>query len=154
MAYSNRKRFSSNRPFRNLHIKLYPDWNKLYYKRFIIPSSFQLSNNTVNNLPAQAVSEVVITCPNEALTLNVVGYNKAAIAGARIDLVEITNGLFYTTTTDSSGSATSEVTFGMYRLQIYKDNILINETNIEAFSAQPTTNNLHTLRHSSISISC
>ncbi|MGD0995874.1 MAG: carboxypeptidase-like regulatory domain-containing protein [Candidatus Bathyarchaeia archaeon] len=95
---------------------------------------FNSGNNTVNNLPAQALSEVVIICPNEALTINVVGYNKAAIPGASINLVELTSGLFYTATTDSSGSATSQVTFGMYRLQIYKDSILINETNIDAFN--------------------
>jgi hypothetical protein len=77
----------------------------------------------------------VITCPNEALTINVVGYNKAAIPSAGIELDELTNGLFYTATTNSSGSVTSQVTFGMYRLQIYKDNILINETNIQAFGA-------------------
>ncbi len=97
--------------------------------------NFNSGNNTVNNLPAQAVSEVVIICPNEALTLNVVGYNRAAISGARIDLVELTSGLFYTNTTDSSGSATSEVTFGTYQLQVYEDNILINETKVEAFGA-------------------
>lgn len=96
---------------------------------------FNSGNNTINNLPAQALTEVVIICPNEALTINVVGYNKAAIPSASINLVELTNGLFYTATTDSSGSATSQVTFGMYRLQIYKDNILINETNIEVFGA-------------------
>ena len=96
---------------------------------------FNSGNNTVNNLPAQALSEVVIICPNEALTINVVGYNRAAIPGASINLVELTNGLFYTATTDSSGSVTSQVTFGMYRLQIYKDNILINQTDIEAFAA-------------------
>jgi hypothetical protein len=95
---------------------------------------FNSGNNTVNDLPAQALSEVVITCPNEALTINVVGYNQAAIPGARIELVELTSGLFYTASTDSSGSVTSQVTFGMYRTRIYKDNILINETNIEAFS--------------------
>jgi hypothetical protein len=95
---------------------------------------FNSANNTVNNLPAQAVSEVVITCPTEALTINVVGYDQAAIPDARIELVELTSGLFYTASTDSSGSATSQVTFGMYRARIYKDNILINETNIEAFS--------------------
>ena len=76
----------------------------------------------------------MIICPNEALTINVVGYNRAAISGASINLVELTNGLFYTATTDSSGSITSQVTFGMYRLQIYKDNILINETTIDVFS--------------------
>ena len=95
---------------------------------------FNSANNTVNNLPAQAVSEVVIICPTEALTINVVGYDQAAIPGARIELVELTSGLFYTASTDSSGSVTSQVTFGMYRVRIYKDNILINETNIEAFS--------------------
>ena len=38
---------------------------------------FNSGNNTVNNLPAQAISEVVIICPNEALTINVVGYNQS-----------------------------------------------------------------------------
>jgi hypothetical protein len=96
---------------------------------------FNSGNSTTNNVSAQALSEVVITCPNEGLTLNVVGYNKAAIPDASIKLVELTNGLFYTATTDSSGSVTSQVTFGMYRLQIYKDSILINETTVEAFGA-------------------
>ena len=96
---------------------------------------FNSGNNTVDSLPAQALSEVVITCPNEALTINVVGYNKAAIPDASINLVELTNGLFYTATTNSSGSVTNQVTFGTYRLQIYKDSILINQTDIEAFAA-------------------
>jgi hypothetical protein len=95
---------------------------------------FNSGNNTANNVPAQAVSEIVITCPNEPLSINVVDYNQAAIPDARIELVELTSGLFYTASTDSSGSVTSQVTFGMYRTRIYKDNILINETNIEAFS--------------------
>jgi len=95
---------------------------------------FNFGNNTVDNLPATALSHVVIICPNETLTFNIVGYNKAAIPDASINLVELTNGLFYTGTTDSSGSVTSPVTFGMYRLQIYKNDILINETNIDAFS--------------------
>ena len=95
---------------------------------------FNSGNNTVNNLPAQAIAEVVIICPNETLTINVVGYNKTAIPDASLNLVELTSGLFYTNTTDSSGSTTSQVTFGMYRLQIYKNSILINETNIDAFN--------------------
>ncbi len=96
---------------------------------------FNSGNDTTPNLPAQALSDFVITCPNETLTFNIVGYNEAAIPGASISLVELTNGLFYTATTGSSGSVTSQVTFGKYRLQIYKDNILINETTIEAFGA-------------------
>jgi len=95
---------------------------------------FNSGNETVSSLPAQAVSRVVIICPTEQLTINVVGYNNAPIPGASIALVELTNGLFYTSTTDSSGSAIAPVTFGMYKLQIYQNNILLNQTNVEAFS--------------------
>jgi hypothetical protein len=76
----------------------------------------------------------VITCPNETLTLNVVAYNQTALPGATVDLVELTNGLFYTAATNSNGSVSSQVTFGVYKLQIYKNDILINETTIDAFS--------------------
>jgi hypothetical protein len=96
---------------------------------------FNSGNETVSSLPAQAVSQVVIICPTEQLTINVVGYTYAPISGASLELVELTNGLFYTATTDSSGSATAPVTFGMYKLQIYQNNILLNTTTVDAFSA-------------------
>jgi hypothetical protein len=96
---------------------------------------FNVNNNTFNSVPAQAQAQVVIICPNEALTIDVVGYSKAPISGARIELVELTNNLFYTATTSDSGTASSLVTFGTYRVRVYKNNILINETNVEAFSA-------------------
>jgi hypothetical protein len=96
---------------------------------------FNAGNNTVSNLPAQATTQVFIIAPTETLMLNVVGYNQEAISGARIELVELSNGLFYSATTDGNGAATTQATFGMYRARIYKDNILINETNIEVFSA-------------------
>ena len=95
---------------------------------------FNSGNETVSSLPAQADSQVVIICPTEQLTINVVGYNSAPISGASIELVELTNGLFYTSTTDSSGSAIAPVTFGMYKLQIYQNNILLNKTIVDAFS--------------------
>jgi hypothetical protein len=96
---------------------------------------FNKGNNTFSSLPALATSEVMITCPNENITINVVGYNQEAIPSARIELVELSNGLFYSATTNNRGAVTTEVTFGMYRARVYKDNILVNETNIEAFSA-------------------
>jgi len=96
---------------------------------------FNTGNDTINSLPAQAIYQFVITCPSEPLTINVVGYNNAAISGASISLVELTNGLFYTTTTDSSGSAVASVTFGTYKLQVYQNGILLNETTVKAFSA-------------------
>jgi hypothetical protein len=95
---------------------------------------FNSGNETVSSLPAQAFSHVVIICPTEQLTIKIVGYNSAPIPGASIELVELTNGLFYTSTTDSSGSATAPVTFGMYKLQIYQNNILLNKTTVQAFS--------------------
>jgi hypothetical protein len=94
---------------------------------------FNLNNKTVDNVPVQPLSRILVTCPNEALTINVVGYNQAAIPQARVELVEVSNSLFYTATTNPDGSAISQVTFGTYRLRIYKDNILINETNIAVF---------------------
>lgn len=95
---------------------------------------FNSGNNTVSNLPTQATAQVFIICPSETITLSVVGYNQEAIPSARIELVELSNGLFYSATTDSTGSAAIQATFGMYRARVYKDNTLINETNVQVFS--------------------
>lgn len=95
---------------------------------------FNSGNNTVSNLPTQATAQVFIICPSETVTLSVVGYNQEAISSARIELVELSNGLFYSATTDSTGSAATQATFGMYRARAYKDNTLINETNVQVFS--------------------
>ncbi len=95
---------------------------------------FNADNNTVSNLPTQATAQVFIICPSEKMTLNVVGYNQEAIPNARIELVELSNGLFYSATTDSNGSASTQATFGMYRARVYKENTLINETNVQVFS--------------------
>jgi hypothetical protein len=88
----------------------------------------------LNNAPVQSFSQVLITCPNEALTITVIGNNHAPIADARIELVEISNNLFYTATTDINGSAANAVTFGTYRARIYKNNVLINDTTVDVFS--------------------
>lgn len=96
---------------------------------------FNAANNTVNSLPTQAIVQVFIVAPSETVTLNVVGFNQQAIAGARIELVELSNGLFYSATADSNGGATIQATFGTYRARVYKDNALINETNVQVFSS-------------------
>lgn len=96
---------------------------------------FNGGNNTVTNLPIQPTSQVFVVAPDESITFNVLGYNQLGIPNARIELVELSNGLFYTATTSSNGVATSQLTFGMYRARIFKDNILVNETSIQAFSA-------------------
>ena len=95
---------------------------------------FNAGNNTVSNLAAQATVQVFIICPSKTISLNVVGYNLEAIPNARIELVELSNGLFYSATTDSNGAASTQATFGIYRARVYKDNALINETNVQAFS--------------------
>jgi hypothetical protein len=95
---------------------------------------FNIGNNTVSSLPVQAISKVLILCPSRTLSLTVLDYNMAAIPTARIEMFEVTSGLFYGNVTDSSGTITMEVTFGKYRLRVYTDNILLNETIIEVFS--------------------
>jgi hypothetical protein len=95
---------------------------------------FNVGNNTVSNLPVQPVSEVVIICPSRTLTLKIIDYNRAAIPNARIELVEVTNGLFNGVTTNAGGAVTVQVTFGKYRLRVYKDDILLNETVIQVFN--------------------
>jgi hypothetical protein len=95
---------------------------------------FNAGNNTVSSLSVQPISEVIILCPSRILTLKVVDYNLVAIPNARIEMIELTSGLFYSSVTDSSGTVTLEVTFGKYRLQVYADNVLLNETIVEVFS--------------------
>ena len=96
---------------------------------------FNLGNNTVTNLPAQAIYEVIVLCPSRTLTLSILDYNRAAIPYARIELLELTSGVFHGDATDVAGTVTLEVTFGKYRLRVYTDNnILLNTTVIEVFS--------------------
>ncbi len=94
---------------------------------------FNAGNNTVTGLPAQPVSEVMILCPSQTLTLKIVDYNLAAIPNARVEMFEVTSGLFHGDTADTAGTVTVEVTFGKYRLRVYKDDILLNEIIIEVF---------------------
>jgi len=95
---------------------------------------FNAGNNTVTDLPVQSVSEVIILCPSRTLTLKIIDYNLAAIPNARIELFEVTSGLFHGAITDTAGIVTLEVTFGKYRLRVYKDDILLNEIVIEVFN--------------------
>jgi len=95
---------------------------------------FNVGNNTVTGLPVQPVSEVIILCPSRTLTLKIIDYNLAAIPNARIEMFEVTSGLFHGAITDTAGTVTVEVTFGKYRLRVYKDDILLNEIVIEVFS--------------------
>jgi hypothetical protein len=53
---------------------------------------------------------------------------------ARIELVEVTSRLFHGAVTDTAGTVTVEVTLGKYRLRVYTDSILLNETVIEVFN--------------------
>ena len=95
---------------------------------------FNLGNNSVSSLPVQPTSQVLIVCPSRILTLKIVDYEGAAIPNARIELFEVTSGLFHGDVADSAGAVTVEVTFGKYRLRVYKDDVLLNETVIEVFS--------------------
>jgi hypothetical protein len=96
---------------------------------------FNIGNNTVTGLPAQPISEITILCPSENLTLTILDYNGAAIPNTRIELFEVTSGLFHSAVADTAGTGTLKVTFGQYLLRIYTDtNILLNKTVIEVLS--------------------
>jgi Carboxypeptidase regulatory-like domain len=96
---------------------------------------FNAGNNTASNLPGIATSQVSIICPDESITFSVIGFSQQGIPNARIELVELSNGLFYSAKTDNNGATAIKATFGMYRARIFKDNFLINETNIQVFSS-------------------
>ena len=94
---------------------------------------FNADNKSVANVPVQPTSKVMIICPSKTLTLRITDFNAAAIPNARIELVEVTNGLFNSGISNTAGTVTVEVTFGKYRLRVYKDEILLNSTSIEVF---------------------
>lgn len=95
---------------------------------------FNSWNNTFSNLPNIVHPQVTIICPSQNLTLAITGHNNEAIPNARIELVELSNGLFYSVSTDGTGTAAAPVTFGVYRVRIYEGNALIKETNVEVFA--------------------
>jgi hypothetical protein len=110
---------------------------------------FNSGNGTISNIPTQPTVQASILCPDESLGLTVVDFNNAALTNARVTLIEQTSGLFYTVSTDSSGAAQLQVTFGQYRVSIYSsDNILLNETVVDVLSStnshlQAALYNLH-----------
>ncbi len=91
-------------------------------------------NNTATSLYDQSTTNVVIICPSENVVFSVTGHDNQAIPSARIELVELSNGLFYYATTDISGNAQTTATFGKYRVRIYMDNALISQENIQVFT--------------------
>jgi hypothetical protein len=100
--------------------------------------TFNAGNNTATS-QSQATTQVTIICPTEDVVLTVTGYNNQPITGARVELIENTNGLSYTATTGSDGVANLQATFGIYRLRIYKDIALISETTQQIFAATQKT---------------
>lgn len=100
--------------------------------------TFNSGNDTAIS-QSQATTQVTIIIPTEDLSFTVTGYNNQPISGARVELVENTNGLSYVATTGSDGVANLQATFGTYRLRIYKDNALLSESTQQAFAAAQKT---------------
>jgi len=96
---------------------------------------FNSGNNSIPSLPAQPIAETFVLCPTETVALKVVGYNQAPVANSRLELVEMTSGIFYGYTTDNSGDVNAEATFGKYKLRVYVNSILLNETVLEVFGS-------------------
>jgi hypothetical protein len=96
--------------------------------------TFNGGNDTVTDLPVKAVSEVTIICPARTLNFNVVDNFGNPIPNARFSMLEVTAGIFYSATTDSSGSVTVDATFGRYKARVYAGTVLLNETVVDAFT--------------------
>jgi hypothetical protein len=99
----------------------------------IVASKFGTPFSTTTNRPAaQALSQATINCPDETLRISTVDYHNAPLGNARLQLTEQASGIFYTATTDGSGSASVVVAFGQYRIDVYtQDNIFLNETTLD-----------------------
>jgi hypothetical protein len=96
---------------------------------------FNAGNNTISNLPAQPTYQAIIICPEETLTLKTIDYHSAVLPNTHIELIEQESGIFYSSTTDSNGGVSVQVTFGQYRLRVYTaDSVLLNETIINVLS--------------------
>ncbi len=92
-------------------------------------------NQTSSTIIAQPFSQITIICPDVTLNVKLVDYNSNPLTNTRITLIEQASGIFYSTTTDNSGTAQLQVTFGQYRLDAYTtDNILLNETVINVLN--------------------
>ncbi len=101
---------------------------------------FNVGNNTINNLPEQPRSSATILCPDESLRITTLDYTSAALPNARLVLIEQSSGVFYAATTDGSGNANLQVTFGQYRVSVFSaDNILLNETVVKVLSSTQTS---------------
>jgi hypothetical protein len=98
-------------------------------------TSFNAGNNTISNVPEQASLQAMILCPDKTLTLKTVDYNFTVLPNARVILIEQASGIFYSVTTDNTGTAQVQVTFGQYRADVYTSgNVLLNETIVNALS--------------------
>jgi hypothetical protein len=96
---------------------------------------FNTGNTQINSLPIQAFTQFTIQCPDETLTLKTFDYNFAALPNARITLTEQASGLFYSVTTDANGNVQLDVTFGLYRAEIFtSSNVLLNNTILSVLS--------------------
>jgi hypothetical protein len=98
----------------------------------ITASKFNTAFSTTTSRPtAQALYQTTVNCPDETLNIKTLDFNSAPLASARLQLTEQASGIFYTATTDGSGSASVIVAFGQYRIAVYSaDNIFLNETTL------------------------
>jgi hypothetical protein len=95
---------------------------------------FNKNNNTIQDLPAKAWFNVTILCPPKTLTLNITENHRNPLPNARVELIEQMGGISYTKTSNESGIAVINCTFGNYTLKVYVDNIFLNETFVEIFN--------------------
>jgi hypothetical protein len=94
----------------------------------------QIFNQAVfRNLESCAWNNITILCPERILNVNVIDWRSQPIEDAKVELQELMGGLRYTKFTNNTGNATLNCLFGKYRLRVYFNETLLEETTVELF---------------------
>jgi hypothetical protein len=94
----------------------------------------QIFNQTVfKNLKPCAWNNITILCPERILHVNVIDWRSQPIEDAKVELQELMGGLRHIKFTNNTGNVTFNCLFGKYRLRVYFNETLLEETTIELF---------------------
>jgi hypothetical protein len=95
----------------------------------------QIFNQTAfRNLEPCAWNNITILCPERILHVNVIDWRSQPIEDAKVELQELMGGLRYIKFTNNTGNATFNCLFGKYRLRVYFNETLLEETTVELFN--------------------
>jgi 5-hydroxyisourate hydrolase-like protein (transthyretin family) len=94
-------------------------------------------------LPTQAWNNITITAPKYTMSIHVTDSHDASALGLKVEAFEWSSGTGElaqpAVTTDNDGNVTLSLTFGRYRLRLYKGDAFINEVTIDLTKNQSSS---------------